>query len=95
MVSKHTSVFYPRIDAFSGMEKIKFHKHSPDIVIVLLGYRLSSIKGHNLLSYFPFSKKYSKCFILLPAFYLIMWLMKLPKKFEKIAILKIGELVSF
>ena len=34
-------------------------------------------------------------FIILPAFYLIMWLMKLPKNFEKIAILKIGELVSF
>ena len=33
--------------------------------------------------------------IFLPAFYLIMWLMKLSKNFEKIAILKIGELVSF
>ena len=48
--------------------------------------------------YFPIfylvksSKKY---LILLPAFCLIMWLMKLPKNFEKIAILKIGELVSF
>ena len=54
-----------------------------------------SIKGHNLLSYFLFSKKFRKCFILLPAFYLIMWLMKLPKFFEKMAILKIGELVFF
>ena len=33
--------------------------------------------------------------IILLAFYLIMWLMKLPKNFEKIALLKIGELVSF
>ena len=47
------------------------------------------------LSYFLFSKKFRKYLILLPAFYLIMWLMKLPKNFEKIAILKIGELVSF
>ena len=54
-----------------------------------------SIKGHNLLSYFLFSKKFRKCYVLLPAFYLIIWLMKLQKKFEKIAILKIGELVSF
>jgi hypothetical protein len=34
-------------------------------------------------------------FILLPSFNLIMWLMKLPKNFEKIAILKIGEPVPF
>ena len=44
---------------------------------------------------FLFSKKFRKYPILLPAFYMIMWLMKLPKNFEKIAILKIGELVSF
>ena len=47
------------------------------------------------LTYFLFSKKFRKYLILLPAFDLIMWLMKLPKNFEKIAILKIGELVSF
>ena len=34
-------------------------------------------------------------FILVPAFYLIMCLMKAPKNFENIAILKIWELVSF
>ena len=34
-------------------------------------------------------------FIFLPAFYLNLWLMKLPKNFEKRAILKIGDLVSF
>ena len=44
---------------------------------------------------FLFSKKFSKCFILLPEFYLIMWLMKSTKNFEKIANLKIGELVTF
>ena len=44
---------------------------------------------------FLFSKKFRKYFILLPAFYLIMWLMKSPKSFEKIAILKIWQLVFF
>ena len=34
-------------------------------------------------------------FISLPAFYLIMWLMKVKKNFEKIAILKTRELVFF
>jgi hypothetical protein len=34
-------------------------------------------------------------FIFVPAFYLIMCLMKAPKNFEKIAILKILELVTF
>ena len=33
-------------------------------------------------------------FIFLPVFYLIMWLMKAPKSFGKIVILKIWELVS-
>ena len=42
-----------------------------------------------------FSEKFRKCFILFPAFNLIMWLIKLPKNFGKIVILKIGELVSF
>ena len=54
--------------------------------------------GKKVTIYFPyflFSKKFRKYLILLLAFYLIMWLMKLPKNFEKIAILKIGELVSF
>ena len=57
--------------------------------------RLRTKKGHNLLSYFLFIKKFRKYLIFLTAFYLILWLMKLPKFFEKIAILKIGELVSF
>ena len=34
-------------------------------------------------------------FIFLPAFYLIMYIMKAPIFFEKIAILKTQELVSF
>ena len=40
--------------------------------------KLSSIKGHNSLFYFLFSGRFRKCLILLPAFNLIMWLMKLP-----------------
>ena len=39
--------------------------------------------------YLVFSKKFRKYLILLPAFYLIIWLMKSSKSFEKIAILKI------
>ena len=50
--------------------------------------------GSNLVN-FLLSKKFRECLILLPAFYLIVWLMKSPKKFEEIAILKIEELVSF
>ena len=45
--------------------------------------------------FFLFSEKFRKCFTILPEFNLNMWLMKLPKNFEKIVILKIGELVSF
>ena len=37
----------------------------------------------------------NKVFIFLPAFYLIIWLMKPPKNFEKISILKIWQLFSF
>ena len=33
-------------------------------------------------------------FVFLPAFYLIMWLMKASKNFGKITILKIRELIS-
>ena len=39
-------------------------------------------------------KSSENCFILVPVFYLIMCLMKALKNFEKIAILKIWELVS-
>ena len=41
------------------------------------------------------NEKFKKYFIFLSAFYLIMWLIISPKKFEKIAILKIWQLVSF
>ena len=36
-----------------------------------------------------FVKTSENIFVFLPAFYLIMWLMKSPKNFEKIALLKI------
>jgi hypothetical protein len=41
------------------------------------------------------NEKFRNDFISLPVFYLIMCLMKAPKNFEKIAILKIWRLVSF
>ena len=63
-----------------------------EVIFLKFNSRLISKKGHNLLFYFRFREKFRKCIILLPAFNLIMWLMKLPKNFEKIAILKIGEL---
>ena len=42
----------------------------------------------NLFHYFSVMKSSKTNFIFLPAFYLIMWLMKAPKNFEKILILK-------
>ena len=42
--------------------------------------------------YFLFCKKFRKYLILLSAFCLIIWLMKSPNSFEKIAILKIWQL---
>ena len=48
----------------------------------------------NLNSIFCLIKSSKIDFIFLPAFYLNIWLMTWPKNFEKIAILKIWELVS-
>ena len=66
-------------------EGIPMHATSQKVNI-----KIGDKKGHNSLSYFLFNKMFRKYLIRLPAFYLIMWLMKLPKNFEKIAILKIG-----
>ena len=44
---------------------------------------------------FFFVKSSENILIFLPAFYLIMWFMKSPKKIDQIAILKIGQLISF
>ena len=43
---------------------------------------------------FSLMKNLGNNFIFLPAFYLIMWVMKASKNFGKKAILKIGELIS-
>ena len=51
--------------------------------------------GTNLNSIFCLIKSSEIVFIFLPAFYLIIWLMASPKNFEKIAILKIWQLVFF
>ena len=48
-----------------------------------------------VLSIFPLVKSSKKHLIFLPAFYLIICLMKSPRNFEKIAILKIWQLISF
>jgi len=54
-------------------------------------------KGHEQVSNLKkiISKKFRKYFYFLAAFYLIMYLMKAPKNFEKILILKTQSLVSF
>ena len=64
---------------------------------------LNVIFSMNLLYETKMTKVYSKIllmkcsgnnFIFLPVFYLIMWVMKAPKNFGKITILKIWELIS-
>ena len=64
--------------------------------------------GKNHCSYSPFTYKCHKSniknslmkssdivFIILPAFYLVIWLMTSPKNFEKMSILKIWQLIFF
>ena len=46
-------------------------------------------------SQFFINEMYKKYFICLPAFYLIIFLMKSPKNFEKISIFEMCQLVSF
>ena len=58
--------------------------------IDLCAKNLTQLYSKNLLV-----KSSENDFIFLPAFYLIMCLMKARKNFEKIAILKTQELVSF
>ena len=70
--------------------------HSKDFFRV--GHETKDWGPKKVTIYFPIFylvKSSEKYFVLLPAYYLIMRLMKLQKNFEKIAILKIGELVSF
>ena len=58
-------------------------------------YSLIAYKWHKSNFKNVSMKRSENNFIFLPAFYLIMCLMKAQKNFEKIAILKIWELVSF
>ena len=58
-------------------------------------YSLSQFKCHKSIFKSSLVKSSENNFIFLPAFYLIMCLMKAPKNFEKIAILKTQELVCF
>ena len=52
-------------------------------------YSLIQYKCHNSKFKFFDGVQFRKYFISLPAFYLIIWLMKSPKNFEKTYILKI------
>ena len=52
-------------------------------------YSLIQYKGYNSKFKFFDGVQFRKYFISLPAFYLIIWLMKSPKNFEKTSILKI------
>ena len=54
-----------------------------------MAYSLIQYKGYNSKFKFLDDVQFRKYFISLPAFYLIIWLMKSPKNFEKTSILKI------
>ena len=58
-------------------------------------YSLNAFKWHKSNIKNLLMKSSDLVFILLPAFYLIIWLMISPKNFEKISILKIWQLVFF
>ena len=58
-------------------------------------YSLIQFKGYNSKFKFLDGVQFRKYFISLLAFYLIIWLMKSPKNFEKTSILKIWWLVFF
>ena len=58
-------------------------------------YSLNTFKWHKSKKRNLRMKSSKIVFIFLPGFYLIIWLMESPKKFEKIAILKIWQLVFF
>ena len=55
----------------------------------IMNYRLIGNERENVYSKILLMKSSKKHFIILPAFYLTIWLMKQSKNFEKISILKI------
>ena len=68
--------------------KIKCNS-TPLLMAVSNMYSLIQYKGYNSKFKFFDGVQFRKYFISLPAFYLIIWLMKSPKNFEKTSILKI------
>ena len=68
-----------------GLDLMKMY----DFAICLPNYSLIQYKGYNSKLKFFDGEQFRKYFISLPAFYLIIWLMKSPKNFEKTSILKI------
>ena len=63
--------------------------------VLQLIYTLIQYKGYTSKFKFFDGVQFRKYFISLPAFYLIIWLMKSPKNFEKTSILKIWQLIFF
>ena len=62
----------------------------PKYVLTNYNYKVwGPKKGHKIILKFLFSTTLRKYLIILSAFYPIMWLIKSPKNFDKIAILKI------
>ena len=66
-----------------------------EIGLTVFPYTPIWFKRDNIFHYFLFMKSSENKFFSLPVFYLIMWLMKASKNFEKIFILKAWELISF
>ena len=65
------------------------------IMHLLFNLRLNTIKGDKSISMVFDSETFRNYFISSSAYSLIVWLMRSPQNFEKIATLKIWQLISF
>ena len=81
----------------SAFKHSTFYENNENLKIVMKYgiYSLSQFKCHKSIFKSSLVKTSENNFILLPAFYPIICLMKASKNFEKIAILNTQELVSF
>ena len=79
------------------------HGHKTEASGVCMQSPIWNLLMYSLIQYKSYNSKlknfdgvqFRKYVISLPAFYLIIWLMKLPKNFEKTSILKIWQLDFF
>ena len=78
---------------FSEAETFFFQNFSKFFIFFM--YSLIQYKGYNFKLKSFDGAQFRKYFISLPAFYLITWLVKSPKNFEKTSFLKIWWLVFF